>query len=88
MRTYLVRIPRRQGHSNQSDVLLASAAAGLGRRIHGPNRVGPNGRDLELPKGSSDRTTGRSVAPFVSSLSCPVRQPLRGGYNTFGLGGG
>jgi hypothetical protein len=31
---------------------------------------------------------GRSVVPFISSLLCPVRQPLRGDYNTFGLGGG
>jgi hypothetical protein len=28
MRMYLVRIPHRQGHSIQSDVLLASAIAG------------------------------------------------------------
>ena len=58
MRTYLVRIPHRKGHSNQRDVLLASAIADPGRRIQGPNRVGPNGRDLELPEGNSDRTTG------------------------------
>lgn len=58
MRTYLVRIPHRKGHSIQSDVLLASAIVGPSRRIHGPPRVGPNGRDLELPSGNSDRTTG------------------------------
>jgi len=36
MRTYLVRIPHRKGHSIQRDVLLASAIAGPNRRIHGP----------------------------------------------------
>src|SRR5579883_2873496 len=58
MRTYLVRIPHRQGHSIQSDVLLTSAIAGGCRRIHGPTRVGPNGRDLKLAGGNFDRTTG------------------------------
>ena len=60
--TYLVRIPHRQRHSTQSDVLLASATAGRCRRIHGPNRVGPDGRDLKLPAGNSDRTTGPKLA--------------------------
>ena len=31
---------------------------------------------------------GRSVTSSISSLLCPVRQPLRGAYNTFDLGGG
>src|SRR5262249_3487982 len=31
---------------------------------------------------------GRSLAPLFSSLLCPVRQPLRGAYNTSDLGGG
>src|ERR1043166_5772025 len=62
MRTYLVRIPHRKGHSIQSNVLLASAIAGCCRRIHGPTRVGPNGRDLKLPWGNSDRTTGPKLA--------------------------
>jgi hypothetical protein len=71
MRTYLVRIPHRQGHSIQSDVLLASAIAGPNRRIHGPTRVGPNGRDLELPHGNSDRTTGPKLgsSSLLSGLS-------------------
>ena len=45
-----MRIPRRQGHSVQSIVLPASAIAGPGRRIPVPSRVGPNGRDLNLPQ--------------------------------------
>ena len=36
----------------------ASTLAGEKRRIQGPTRVGPNGRDLKLPQGNSDRTTG------------------------------
>jgi hypothetical protein len=32
-----------------------------GRRIHGPNRVGPSGRDLKSPPGNSDRTTGPNL---------------------------
>jgi hypothetical protein len=31
---------------------------------------------------------GRSWVPLFSSLVCPVRQPLRGAYNTSDLGGG
>jgi hypothetical protein len=69
MRTYLVRIPHRQGHSIQRDVLLASAMAGPGRRIHGPTRVGPHGRDLKLPYGNSDRTTGPKLgSSFLLSV--------------------
>src|SRR5262249_13158719 len=64
MRIYLVRIPHRQGHSIQRVVLLASALAGPGRRIQVTSRVGPNGRDLKLPQGSSDRTTGPQHGPF------------------------
>ena len=85
---YLVRIPHRKGHSNHSDVLLAWAIAGPGRRIHGPNRVGPNGRDLELPQGNPDRTTGPKLAPSSSSLFCPIRRTLLGDYDNTGLGGG
>ena len=88
MRTYLVRIPHRQGHSNQRDVLLASAIAGPGRRIHGPNRVGPNGRDLELPKGNPDRTTGPKFPSSSSSLFRPIRRTPLGDYNNTDLGGG
>src|SRR5262249_59046691 len=66
----------------------ASPIADESRRIQGPTRVGPYGRDLKLPCGNSDRTTGRSCAPLFSSLVCPVRQPLRGAYNTSDLGGG
>jgi hypothetical protein len=33
------------------------------RRIQGPTRVGPHGRDLELPQGNSDRTTGPKLHP-------------------------
>ena len=58
MRICLVRIPHRKGHSIPSNVLLASTIAGPDRRIHSPTRVGPNGRDLKLPQGNSDRTTG------------------------------
>ena len=36
----------------------ASPIADESRRIHGPTQVGPNGRDLKLPQGNSDRTTG------------------------------
>jgi hypothetical protein len=36
----------------------ASPIADESRRIQGPTRVGPNGRDLKLPAGNSDRTTG------------------------------
>jgi hypothetical protein len=89
MRTYLVRIPHRKGHSIQSNVLLASAIAGCCRRIHGPTRVGPNGRDLELPKGNSDRTTGpKLLFSLLSSLDYPVPQSLLGAYDTSDLGGG
>jgi hypothetical protein len=63
-RICLVRIPRRPGHSNQSIVLLTRTLASPGRRIQDTSRVGPNGRDLELPCGSSDRTTGPQRGPF------------------------
>jgi hypothetical protein len=46
---------------------LASIVAGRGRRIHGHIRVGPNGRDLKLPLGNSDRTTESNLfgmSPF------------------------
>src|SRR5262249_48455585 len=46
----------------------ASTIAGESHRIQGPTRVGPNGRDLKLPEGNSDRTTGRNF-----SLSFLVR---------------
>src|SRR5262249_9915608 len=36
----------------------ASPIAGGSRRIQGPTRLAPHGRDLELPQGNSDRTTG------------------------------
>ncbi len=62
MRVYLVRIPHRQGHSIQREVLLASTIAGPGR-LHGPTRVGPNGRDLKLRHGNSDRTPGPNLGP-------------------------
>ena len=89
MRTYLVRIPHRKGHSIQSDVLLASAIAGPNRRIHGPTRVGPHGRDLKLPPGNSDRTTGlKLLFSLISSLVYPAPQSLLGGYNISDLGGG
>src|SRR5204862_4685754 len=71
MRIYLVRIPRRKGHSIQSVVLPASTISGAGCCIHGHIRVGPNGRDLKLPQGNSDRTTGPNW--FVMSPSCLVR---------------
>src|SRR6516164_11204504 len=69
MRTYLVRIPRRQGHSTHSDVLTASPIADESRRIQGPTRVGPHGRDLKLPHGNSDRTTGPKLgSSFLLSV--------------------
>src|SRR5262249_35113292 len=36
----------------------ASPITDESRRIQGPTRVGPHGRDLKLPQGNSDRTTG------------------------------
>jgi hypothetical protein len=62
MQIYLVRIPRRKGHSLHSVVLLTSTIAGPSRRIQGPHRVGPNGRDLKLRQGNRDRTTGQILA--------------------------
>src|SRR5262249_4330404 len=49
----------------------ACTSADESRRIQGPTRVGPHGRDLELPQGNSDRTTGPklSSSPFLSGLS-------------------
>src|SRR5262249_45992912 len=70
MRIYLVRIPRRKGHSIQSIVRLSSTIAGPGHRIQVTSRVGPNGRDLKLPEGSSDRTT-ESQRGSVNLLSVP-----------------
>src|SRR5262249_3879569 len=61
----------------------ASAIAGARRRIHGHIRVGPNGRDLELPQGNPDRTTGRTL---LHRVPFPVKP--RDGYNAVGLGGG
>jgi hypothetical protein len=72
MRTYLVRIPHRQGHSIQSVVLLASAIAGPGRRIQVTSRVGPNGRDLKLPQGQLG-SNNRTAPWFLQSPLCPVR---------------
>ena len=85
MRTYLVRIPHRKGHSIQSDVLLASAIAGPNRRIHGPPRVGPNGRDLKLPPGNSDRTTGLNQSRFLHSPLWFVRFDNHFGASTIPL---
>src|SRR5262245_27751950 len=86
MRAYLVRIPHRKGHSIQSIVLLASTIAGPGRHIQVTSRVGPNGRDLKLPRGNSDRTTGPPLGLFnlLSVLSDPPAPA--GEYNTFVLG--
>jgi hypothetical protein len=52
----------------------AWTSTGSSRRIHGPHRVGPNGRDLTLPSGNGDRTTGRILA---SSVSFPLKHQLR-----------
>src|SRR5689334_231244 len=73
------------GHSTQSVVLLAWAIAGPDRRIQVFSRVGPNGRDLKLPQGNSDRTTGPPFGSF-NLLSVLSDMPAgAGGYNTFGL---
>jgi hypothetical protein len=77
MRIYLVRIPRRQGHSSQRDVLLAFTISGRSRRIHGPNRVGPSGRDLKSPHGNSDRTTGRIWVPSSPLCLFPILDGVR-----------
>src|ERR1043165_53003 len=62
----LVRIPHRKGHSIQSVVLPASAISGQGRRIHGPTRVGPNGRDLKLPRATQIEQPVRILIRRVS----------------------
>ena len=49
------------------------------RHIYGPPRVGPYGRDLELPGGNSDRTTA-DESEFLVSPVCftnELVQPLR-----------
>ena len=47
----------------------ASPIADESRRIQGPTRVGPNGRDLKLPHGNSDRTTGPKLgSSFLLSV--------------------
>src|SRR5262245_2441068 len=47
----------------------ASPIADESRRIQGPTRVGPNGRDLKLPPGNSDRTTGPKLgSSFLLSV--------------------
>jgi hypothetical protein len=74
MRIYLVRIPRRKGHSIHSVVLLTSTIAGPSRRIQGPHRVGPNRRDLKLRQGNRDRTTGQIL---TRPLSFRLKDHLR-----------
>jgi hypothetical protein len=60
---------------------LASTICWPKRRIHGPTRVGPNGRDLKLPQGNSDRTTGRilvSSSPlWLFPIACPLLDALQ-----------
>ena len=47
----------------------ASPIADESRRIQGPTRVGPHGRDLKLPPGNSDRTTGPKLgSSFLLSV--------------------
>jgi hypothetical protein len=59
----------------------ASPIADESRRIQGPTRVGPHGRDLKLPTGNSDRTTGpKLLFSLITSLIYPVSRPLRGAY--------
>src|SRR5262249_39270872 len=60
----LVRSPPCPAPPNKSCVLRPGALGGRGRRIQDTSRVGPNGRDLGLPLGSSDRTTGPQRGPF------------------------
>ena len=46
-----------------------SPIADESRRIQGPTRVGPHGRDLKLPPGNSDRTTGPKLgSSFLLSV--------------------
>ena len=66
----------------------ASPIADESRRIQGPTRVGPTGGISSCRQATPIEQPGRSWAPLLSSLFCPVRQPLRGTYNTSDLGGG
>jgi len=65
MRIYLVRIPRRKGHSIQRVVQPGFAIADQAAASTVRHRVGPNGRDLKLP-GNLDRTTSRILTRFGS----------------------
>ena len=66
MRRYLVRIPRRRGHSNQSIVRFAA----VGDRIHGGARVDLYGRDLNLPWQIGSNNLAESWLFLCSCLLC------------------
>jgi len=61
MRIYLVRIPRRKGHSIQRDVLPGSDHFWLKLPHPRSDSSWPDGRDLKLRYGNSDRTTGPNL---------------------------
>lgn len=63
--------------------LLADAAASTVRL-----ELAPTGGISSCRQATPIEQPGRSFPPLLSSLVCPVRQPLRGAYNTTGLGGG
>src|SRR5262249_36686261 len=67
---------------------LAWAMVGPGRRIHGRTRVGPNGRDLELPEGNPDRTTGPMLAAWGLLVLVPAPRRCSACYTFLDLGGG
>ena len=76
-RICLVRIPHRRATPSNASCELAWIASS--RHIHGPPRVGPYGRDLELPAGNSDRTTA-DESEFLVSPICFTKElvePLR-----------
>ena len=83
MLIYLVRIPRRRGHSNQSIVRFNA----VGNRIHGGARVGLYGRDLnppwrigsrhlQLPPFSTDISRYRLVSPRGGPVHVSARLVL------------
>ena len=83
---YLVRIPRRKGHSIQRDVWLACTISW--RKSPHPrwHSSWPKREGSRVASSNSDRTTGSNLRLLVSPSSFSNNNLVR--YNTRGLGGG
>ena len=102
LREWFKRLKRRRGASIARVAVMRKLATVIWhmlskRKTYAACRAAASRSHLELAqtggisscrKAAQIEQPNRSVVPSISSLLCPVRQPLRGTYNALGLGGG